>query len=236
MAETASLEPNQRLASRTGRGPWARWLSLLGHRETGESLALFRMACGLVILSWVGGAAWHGVVGDLWLDSRYGGYREPSNVPWLFDLLGGATPVAVWSVIAVMLAGGAALVAGLGGRITALLVLQAHLAIDGLNENTAGGDTQLIANCLWLLVLAPATATWSADCRLRTGRWRSDRLVPAWPRYLVVYQLVLVYFFTGLQKVSIYWSYAGDYAALYYIVQERPGSNSTWRGWRRTFR
>jgi len=184
-------------------------------------LALFRIACGLVILTWIATAVWHGVVGELWLDSRYGGYREPSNVePWLFRLVGGASPGAVWSVVGVLMAGSAALVAGVGGRITPLVVLQAYLAVTGLNGSTAGLDTRLTGNCLWLLVLGSCTTTLSLDCRWRTGRWRSDRLVAAWPRYLVVHQLVLMYFFTGLQKASIFWSYAGDYAALYYIMQE----------------
>ena len=64
------------------------------------------------------------------------------------------------------------------------------------------GDDRLLTNALWLLVLSRSTATLSLDCRLRTGQWVSSVLVPAWPRYLALYQLVLVYGTTGLQKLG----------------------------------
>jgi hypothetical protein len=111
------------------------------------------------------------------------------------------------------------LVIGLAGRIAALVALQADLNLIEINPQIAGGDDLMLANALWLLVLAQSSATLSLDCRLRTGSWTSVEPIPAWPRYLAIYQLVLTYWSTGIQKLGINWLPVGDYSALYYILQ-----------------
>jgi hypothetical protein len=42
----------------------------------------------------------------------------------------------------------------------------------------------------------------------------------AFGRYLVIFQLLLMYWTTGLQKVSAFWMPGGDFSALYYIFQQ----------------
>jgi hypothetical protein len=206
-------------------GLWARWVSLLAEREPGTSLALFRIACGLCLLGSVGSVAWHGLVPVLWLGPSDGGYTTPST-PWLFRHLGGVHPGTVWPVVAGTLLCGLALAAGLGGRLTPFLALQGYLALWGLNGDALGGYDWLLTNALWLLVLSRSTATLALDCRLWTGAWSSAELVPAWPRYLAIYQIVLVYWSTGMHKLSAFWTPAGGYSALYYILQE-----PNWQRW-----
>jgi hypothetical protein len=201
------------------RSRWGRWVDFLDHREHGTSLALFRIACGFGVLGSVGSVVLHGLAPVLWLNPVDGGYRDLPDPPWLFQLLGGLSPANLWSVIAVALFFGLMLLLGLGGRLAPLLSLQAYLALSEINPQTAGADDLLLSNALWLLVLAQSTATLSVDCRLRTGRWFSSAPVPAWPRYLAIYQLVLTYWSTGAQKLGINWTPAGDYSALYYILQ-----------------
>jgi hypothetical protein len=118
------------------------------------------------------------------------------------------------------LASAALLAVGLWGRLSALVALQSYIALTQLNHEAGGGDDLLLYNALWLLVLARSTATLSLSCRLRTGRWVSPEPVPAWPRYLAIYQLVLVYWATGMQKVGAGWVPGGDLSALYYILQQ----------------
>jgi hypothetical protein len=219
-------EPLPRLPAAPSRGVWGRWRGLLERREAGTSLALFRIGCGLVVFTAILGPLLRGVLGDVWLDQADGGYRRLDTPSWLFQLVGGVRPATLWPAVALLLASSLALVLGLGGRVTAFVVLQLYLAVSHINWHTGGCDDKLIANALWLLVLAQATATLSLDCRFRTGRWTSARLIPAWPRYLAIYQLVLVYFTTALQKVSIHWSPAGGFSALYYILQE-----PSWQRW-----
>ena len=45
-------------------------------------------------------------------------------------------------------------------------------------------------------------------------------LVPAWPRYLAILQLVVVYQSAGLQKVSAFWLPGGELSALYYVLNQ----------------
>jgi hypothetical protein len=214
------------VAAAGGHGLWGRWVALLSEREPGTSLALFRAACGLCVLYSIGSVAAHGLVPVLWLDPAHGGYTCPGDGPRLFRWLGGVHPETVWPVVAAALLAGLLLVIGLGGRLTAFVALQTYKALYFINPDATGGYDWLLTNALWLLVLGRSTATLALDCRLRTGRWRSDEAVSAWPRYLAIYQIVLVYWSTGMHKLSGAWTPAEGFSALYYILQE-----PTWQRW-----
>lgn len=212
---------------------WSRWLALLKERENGTSLALFRIACGLTVVCTIGTVVVHGLAPVIWLDAADGGYSKLDDNPWLFRLIGGVNPLTLWSMIGVCMGFGVALIVGWGGRITAFVVLQSFLAISHINSHIGGCDDQLIGNALWLVVLSRSTATLSLDCRRRTGSWHSEELIPAWPRYLAIFQLVLVYFTTGVQKLSITWTPAGGYSSLYYFLQEPSFQrwDMSWLAW-----
>lgn len=199
---------------------WRAWVALLDRREEGTSLALFRVAIGLCVLGTVGTVVGHCLVEVLWVDRAHGGYRSLGEGSWLVALAGGPTPAVIWGLVAVSLVGGALLVAGLAARLGALLALQGVLALTWVNGHAGGSYDDLLTNALWLLVLASSDRTLSLSCRLRTGRWRSDDPVPAWPRWLAVLQLVLMYASSGSQKLSSTWVPGGDFSALYYILQQ----------------
>jgi len=205
-------------------GRWSRWVAFLEEREPGTPVALFRVACGVCVLITVGSVVAQDLVPVLWYDKADGGLQPLGAGPWLFQLLGGIRPATVWTLIGICLLSGLLLTLGAGGRCSALCCLQSYLALTSLDDQ--GYADQLLTNGLWLLVLAPSTATLSLDCRIRTGRWTSDTLVHAWPRYLVIYQLVLMYWSSGLQKVGLAWTPLGGFSALYTILQ-RPG----WQRW-----
>jgi hypothetical protein len=192
----------------------------LDHREPGTSLALFRIAAGLVVVGAVGSVVLHGLVPTIWLDRAHGGFIDELNSNWLFEAIGGPTPAKVWAMVFLTLGSGALLALGLGGRLTALVAQQSYFALTRLNPECASGDDRLLINALWLLVLARSTATLSLDCRLRTGNWRSAEPVPAWPRYIAIAQLVLLYWAAGTQKAGYGWMPGGDFSALYYICQQ----------------
>jgi len=210
----------------TRRGPWGRWVALLAGREAGTSLALFRIACAGSLLWSVGSVVLQGVVPVIWLSPDDGGFATTREGPWLFRCLGGVTPTTVWLTVAGVLLAGLLLALGGGGRLMAFLALQGYMVLTSLNVHAIGAYDWLLTNALWLLVLGRSTATLSLDCRLRTGRWWSDEPVSAWPRYVAVYQIVLVYWSTGMHKVSRAWSPADGFSALYYILQE-----PTWQRW-----
>jgi hypothetical protein len=198
---------------------WSRWVRFLDRREPGTTLALWRIAVGSCLFGTVAAVALAGVVPALWLGPADGGYTEP-QANWLFRLLGGATRANVWVVVGVTLAAALLTTVGLGGRWPLLLALQGFIALFRLNPAATGAHDAVITNSLWLLFLSRSTVTLSLDCRLRTGRWTCDVPVPAWPRYLAVFQLVLIYFTSGVQKLSATWTPVGGYSALYYILQQ----------------
>jgi hypothetical protein len=214
------------------RGAWRRWARSLDERESGTSLALFRIGVGLCVAVAVAAVALAGVVPALWLPIKYGGYQAPAE-PWLFHRLGGVTPATVWSTVAVTVACGLCLAAGLGGRLPALVALFTYQGLTSLNGGAVGSYDVVAPNALWLLVLARSTATLSLDCRLRTGRWTSEEPVPAWPRWLAAFQLVLIYWSTGAHKLSAAWVPGGDASALYYTLQQPSWQrrDMSWLAW-----
>jgi hypothetical protein len=199
---------------------WRRWVELTRRQEDGLSFALFRVLIGLCLIATVGTVIVHGLVPIIWIDRDYGGYRTLGDRSWLITLLGGPRPEAVWGVIAVALLSGLALTVGLGGRFTALVASQSWLALSVLNGHCGGSYDELLSNALWLLVLGPCAHTLSLDARIRTGRWLRTEPIGSWARYLVVFQLVVVYCSTGSQKLSAYWTPVGGFSALYYILQQ----------------
>lgn len=203
---------------------WQAWVELLSLREPATSLARFRIAVALVIVYALLSMIAADLVDAMWVDAAYGGLQTLSTKHWLVGLLGGRTPATAWTLVGGGLVLASLLAVGLGGRLTALLTLQVYYALTSAQGTLTGGYDTLLTNALWLLVLSESTATLSLDCRLRTGRFTSDRAVPAWPRYLVILQLVVVYCTTGLHKLSPVWTPGGDLSALYWVFQE-----PTWR-------
>jgi len=136
------------------------------------------------------------------------------------DLLGGPATATVHGLLGAALLGGLGMVLGFGGRVTTFLTLQAFQAVTDLNPQAGGSYDYLMDNALWLLVLGGGTQTLSLDARLRTGSWRPEATSGSWCRWLILYQLVLMYWSTGLHKVSAHWTPAGGFSALYYSLQQ----------------
>jgi hypothetical protein len=114
----------------------------------------------------------------------------------------------------------ASLCIGWSTRSSALVLLLASSQLAQLSPGSDRGIDTLLRNVLIILVFAPSGATLSADARLRTGRWISDACVVAWPRYLIVAQLVVMYFSAGIQKQSQAWTSLGGYSALYLVLHQ----------------
>jgi hypothetical protein len=209
---------------------WSRWVGLCTEREHGRSQALFRIALGAVVVGDTAGMLRSGIISVLYLSATDGGLSPRTKLFWLVDVLGGHQIGVVHGLFGAALALSVALTVGLGGRWTALALLQVELAVRSLSHHTSGGYDLVISNGLWLLVLSSCTATLSADCRLRTGAWTSDRLIYAFPRYLAVFQLVLMYTATGLNKRGFGWSW--PYDGLHYSLQRvgYPRFDLPWLG------
>lgn len=200
--------------------------------EGGTPLALFRMLVGFTVMVTVGSVMVDGAVDLIWIDIEHGGYRHLRRPHMLVTWMGGATPEVMWRLCWISLAASLVLVLGIGGRVLPFVVLQLFSAVD-INSHTGGSYDLLLKNALWLCVLCPTTATLSLDAWIWRGRpWRG-RPVPAWARALVLFQLILVYWTTGLQKVSAHWVPGGECSALYYILQQPSWQlyDMRWTAW-----
>ncbi|MCB9744656.1 MAG: hypothetical protein H6741_08570 [Alphaproteobacteria bacterium] len=198
---------------------WARWIQAVTAKEEASTLAMLRIALGLCALGTVLTVVSHGLVEAIWLPAELGGYRDRMHPGFFFEHVPLNTGT-LWATLAASLLSSALLAAGLGGRVMAFITLQTTMAVTDINGHTGGSYDELLTCGLWLLVLADSTRTLSLDCRLRTGRWTDDTPVYAFPRWLMLYQLLLAYGSTGSQKVSAYWTPVGGYSALYYILQQ----------------
>ena len=211
-----------------GDGPWRRWVGVLSTREPATVLALFRIALGLICIHTVADVWMSGVHEWVWVDRTEGGVIKIGKGHWLVRLLGGASLETTRSLMGLALGGGVSLVLGIGHRVGALVALQAFIALFAMNPVSGGGHDKLITNALWLVLLAPASETLSVWCRMRRGRWTSDRPVVAWPRYLIVFQIAVVYAMTGIQKLGPAWMPWGDFSAIYRSVLLPTWARADW--------
>ncbi len=199
---------------------WSRWVEATSRTEDATSFALFRIGMGLGVLYTVGSVVVNGLVPVLWIDEAFGGMRDLFRGPWLVAWLGGPTPGVVWPLVIGSLIGGVLLTIGLGGRLMTLVTLTLTVNVLDLNGHAGGSYDELLSNGLWLCVLGGGEGTLSVSAWLAHRRWWPSAQMLAFPRWLVGWQLVLMYGATGLQKVSAYWVPGGEASALYYILQQ----------------
>ncbi len=199
---------------------WTSFVRAVSREEPATPFALARIALGLTTTWMLVDVVSRGLVDVLWVSAASGGYRDLGSGNWLVSALGGPTLPVMHGLTALAIGFSVALTVGFGGRITALGALLTVSSVTDVNSFAGGSYDELLENALWLLVLGPSTATLSIDCRLRTGAWTDS--TPRWAgvRYLMLFQLVLMYWTTGLQKVSYHWMPGGPFDALYFIFQQ----------------
>ena len=198
---------------------WDALVRMSSRRERGDALAVFRVLAALAILYSLLSIAAADLVDVLWVAREHGGMQHVFASP-LLELMGGATPGNVWALWIAALIADLLLLVGLFGRVSAFVLLQSYVALSSTNGLASGGYDMLITNALWLMVLGDTTATASVDCYRRHRRFTSDDLVAVWPRLALVWQIALVYFFTGIQKASAPWTPGGGYTALYWVMHD----------------
>ena len=196
------------------RALWLRVVAFFDERESAHALAAVRMIAGLT-LAWHLAANWlAGVPDAVWIDAAHGGYR-PLDESW-FAMAGGATPGVVGAAMLVTIVAAVSLALGFFTRVAAVVSWLGFARLCDLNWQCGGSSDELLINVLFLLALSGCGSAWSIDA------WRAgvERDVPAWPRRVLIVQLVLIYFMTALQKVSSSWVPGGPLDALWYILQQ----------------
>ena len=189
-------------------------------REGAESLALVRIAVGLVLLFDLLQIARLDLVRALWAPVEEGGMGPSTHDAPLvqFYTWFGASSTSAYTLFGLALVSALALTLGVASRLSALLLLSCSAQLSILAPNADRGIDALLRNALVLLACSGAGATWSLGARLVHGSFQRRVEIPAWPRYLLIGQLVLLYFWAGLLKQSPEWTGLGGYCALFRVL------------------
>lgn len=193
---------------------WRGFVAVMARRESGLSLGIFRILVGVVLGGDLLAFLLSGAMPALWYPVAEGGIQAPNSAHWVWQHLG-VSGASVNGVLIATLLACAALILGVGTNAAAVVALVGSQALFNLVPSAGGGHDRLFTNALFVLALSGAGRSLSLPCRAREGKWTSDRPILAWPRYVLVHQLVLVYTATGLAKIGAEWWPWGGYQALY---------------------
>lgn len=192
---------------------WRALVTLLDRREDAMSLAICRiLAASTVFLHLV--SMWtSGTARALWVDETRGGILGVSCD--LLEPIGGCSVGNVAFVT--VLTGIAALFMAVGAftRVAALATWFGFRFLVQLNWAFGGSSYWLLTSALFVLALSGCGRALSIDAR-RGGTTEA----PAWPRYVLIIQLVLMYWSTGIQKVSAGWIPGGPLDAVWYVLRD----------------
>lgn len=189
---------------------WDAWVSLWDRTESPVALALVRIFVGVALLADLLRIAVLGIVGALY-SAAPDGYAMPATDLARALVEHGLGP-AIW-VIAVIAAAGVAL--GFATRISCVALLLATAQLAHIAPDSDRGIHVAFRIVLAILALSQSHARWSIDAWLwaRLGR-PFPALVPAWPRYLLLLQLLWIYFSAGIQKAGAEWGPWGGFLAV----------------------
>jgi hypothetical protein len=177
---------------------WERWVALWDRREPATGLALVRICASVVLLVdylWI---AKLGMVHAMWSPAPLG-YATSDAVMWYGLVVGTLVCAAI----------------GAATPLACILFAYASARLSWAAPNGESGSDVLMRIVFPILALSRCNAKWSVDAWVmrRLGRPMPEE-VPAWPRYLLMLQLVWVYFSGGQNKSSGVWGPLGGFTAL----------------------
>lgn len=199
--------------SRSARA-WRAWVALMDRREPATALALVRIGIALVVLVdylWI---ARLGLIDPLW--SRFPAGYATGITGWADAL--GLSAFGLWAIAVAALV---LILVGAGTRVACVVFVLVSAQQAGLAPDSESGVDQLFRIVLLILALSRCNARWSVDAWIvgRIGRAMPAQ-VPAWPRYLLLFQLVWVYFSGGQNKSSHEWDPLGGFTALGHALMD----------------
>ncbi|MCH9686882.1 MAG: hypothetical protein K0V04_35940 [Deltaproteobacteria bacterium] len=196
-----------------------RWLRALWFRqEDPRPVALLRIATGALLLAWLLDLApiwdylWsnEGLLTGAEARARFSA-RRPLSLLYDYD-----SPRAVRIYVGVMVVSCTALTVGLLTRVAAWVTLILLLGLLARNAVSLGGE-QVFTSFLFYLALARCGAAYSVDAWIARHRHPDTPppTIPAWPRTLMILQLVPMFFVNGMAKHGPSWA-TGD--TVYYLL------------------
>lgn len=201
---------------------WARWVAFWDQRETPWSLAIVRILLGMVVLADLFTIWRLDLVLALFGVGAVGGLSDANvrqDIPWFYAVFP-PTEASAWILWGAMTALALTFTVGFFTRTSAfaLMILWAQQAL--VLPGSDRGIDALCRNVLCIFAFSFAGEALGLDGLWRRRRGAAHALIPAWPRYLLVLQLVVMYFMAGVQKVGLEWTPMGQFAALFVILQD----------------
>jgi hypothetical protein len=182
---------------------WRAWVELMDRREPATALALVRMFVAVVLLADYATVWRLELVHVLWSPT-------PDGYATAYDAL--AAGPTLYAVVVLALA---CMLFGLATRVACVVFVIASAQLSHLAPDGERGIDILLRIIVAILALSRSNASWSLDAWIarRLGRPMPQE-VPAWPRYLLLLQLVWVYVSGGMNKGGAEWGPQGGFTAL----------------------
>jgi hypothetical protein len=191
---------------------WRAWVELLDRREPATALALVRIFVALALLGDLALAAHHGLIDALWSKAPAGFARAHASWP---EALG----IGAHGLYALAIGALACIAIGLATRAACVAFVLVSAQLSQLQPDE--GIDNLLRIAIAILALSRCNARWSIDAWIarRLGR-PMPATVPAWPRILLVLQLLWVYFSAAHNKGHAEWWPNGGFTALSHTLAD----------------
>jgi hypothetical protein len=188
---------------------WRTWVDFWDRREDAAALALVRILVGVVIAADYLDLARLGLVDAVY--TRFGAGFGIGDAGWL-------SPHATY---AVALAAAILIATGTLTRIACVVFVAASVQLSLMSPNAERGIDAILRIVVGVLAFSQCHARWSVDALVRAKLGKPfAREVPAWPRYLLLLQLIWIYFSGGLNKGGAPWFPHGGFTALANILAD----------------
>jgi hypothetical protein len=192
-----------------------RWVAFWDQREPATPLAVTRICVGLVVLLDLLIAKYQGAVPALWsappLGLAWGANSDPAPLAkrWL-----GASPHSAELLWGIAVAAALLMTLGALHRVAGLVLTVALIELARLEPDGDAID-QLLRVVVPILALSRANACLSLDAWFWRKRGKPPpENVPAWPRYLLVLQLLWMYFSAAQNRLDPAWYPHGGFSAI----------------------
>ena len=198
------------------------WVQIWDRREPPHVLAAIRILLATVVLVDLLQLARLDLVVTLYADVSEGGLAQimsRDHLPWAYRLLDNGPGMATlcWSVAVVS---AAMFGVGLWTRVAGLVFVLASVNLAQILPPTDRAIDTLIRNMVLILSFSGCHRMWAIDAWLRTRKGWDGCDVPAWPRFLIVAQMLILYGSAGAKKVGLSWTPVGDLSAIYVTLSD----------------
>ena len=206
-------------------------MDLWNHREHPGVLAAIRIGVALCVL-WDFLTIWRlDLVVELLGAEEIGGLNKVigRSTPNLYHLVEPVEPWA-WILWAAVIVAGLLVASGLFSRVSCVFLMLAYSQAEMVSPMSDRAIDMLLRNVLLILAFSASGSALSLDALWKGNFWGKGIRIPAWPRHLLVVQLVIMYFTAGVQKVGVDWMPMGHFSALYKILHD-PAIATYRYGW-----